>query len=101
MQFPFQLMPSMENILFENNAFHHLDCKKSHYLLKDETNYVNIICSNIAEHSTMKSILNRSSQGFDELKTFNNKYLTHQQLSRCNSYHVELNKSKLQIFHMQ
>ena len=70
--------------------------------IKDETNYVNIICSNIAENSTMKSILHRSSQGFDELKTFNNKYLTHQQLSRkCNSYHAELNKSKLQIFHMQ
>ena len=45
-------------------------------LLKDETNYVNIMCSNIAENSTMKSILHRSSQGFDELKTFNNKYLT-------------------------
>ena len=102
-QFPFQLLTAMETIVFANNSFHHVDCMKSNYVLQNHTagDCVNAVCSTLSTNSDMKSIISRSSQPFEQLATYNNRYLNHQQLAnKCMSYHQEMRKSRLNIMNM-
>ena len=62
---------------------------------------VNAVCSTLSTNSDMKSIISCSSQPFEQLATYNNRYLNHQQLvNKCMSYHQEMCKSRVNIMNM-
>ena len=105
-QFPFQLLPAMKTVVFSNNSFHHVECMQNNYMLQnvavdDELNQVNVVCLSLNANSNVKSIMNRSTEPFNQLATYNNRFLNHRQLSnKCTSYRKELQKSQLDNMNM-
>ena len=55
--FPFQLLPSIEIAVFENNYFHHKDCMNKNYILQKGANNVNDICSHLSMNLSVKSVV--------------------------------------------
>ena len=101
--FPFQLLPELQDVVFSGDAIHHVECMKNNYQLPaDSRSTVNILCSKLLQLKQVQSVVNRSEMKFDQLKDYNNKYLNHRQLSdKSKHYHVELNRSKLELVRLR
>ena len=101
-QFPFQLIPSLGDVVFEHESFHHIKCKNVNYVLPRSQTHCNIVCANLADNPTMKSIISRSSLSFKDLTTYHNQYLNHHQLTeKSNNYFQKMRTSRLHIMNMQ
>ena len=101
-QFPFQLIPSLDDVVFEHESFHHTKCKNVNYVLPRSQTRSNIVCANLADNPITKSIISRSSLSFKDLTTYHNQYLNHQQLTeKSNNYFQNMQTSRLHIMNMQ
>ena len=104
--FPFQLLPTMKTKVFKNNSFHHVDCMKHNYVLQNQStgdsgDETNTMCARLSDESNLKTIVERSVKPFQELATFNNRFLNHRQLSnKCVSYRQDLRNLRLDNMNM-
>ena len=97
--FPFQLLPSLEFVVFASESFHHAECKKINFVLSsDVSGNSNILCRELGQNKQFSAIVDRSTSSFQDLQTYNNKFLNFQQLSsKSTFYYNEFRRSRLDI----
>ena len=96
--FPFHLLESHDDIVFENNSFHQITCQTNQYYLFDvnNPNKVNSVCSELGEHAKFSKILENANDTQKHLSTAKSENLTYHQLTeRLGNIKAKLNDVKL------
>ena len=96
--FPFHLLESHDDIVFENNSFHQITCQTNQYYLFDvnNPNKVNSVCSELGEHAKFSKILENGNDTQKHLSTAKSENLTYHQLTeRLGNIKAKLTDVKL------
>ena len=66
--FPFQLLPTLDNVVFESHSFHHNECKLFNYVLpKNCVETSNVLCFSLGKDSKMKKILEQVNLPYTDM----------------------------------
>ena len=76
--FPFQLLPSIPQVVLSGEVFHHRTCSDGHFHLVEMDGAVNKKCASLEKDEKFSAMLARSSKSLKDIPAHtNNIFLTH------------------------